>query len=441
MTRNQFTVSAMFLCGVVTALADTRIVTRYIADGQTTVTTIYAKGDRLRYNYGSGESLLRECAENRIVQVDDTAKTYRSLPAEPLTAAGSSKMEVTDTGERKELFGYSARHLRVTETAEVGNGRTETDGWYIDLKGLPSCASPRATAKAGSTVDGFPASYEIATFGGNGRPSAKIAMQVTDLSAAPLDPALFEVPSAYKEAGRLDANEPATQKSAGATRVGVVEMRNTSHHEMQRTGMYNHMLAQLQEGKIDVVPLPDGPPDAIRAKARQSQCDYILFTELTAVDRPEQGKVRGLIHKTPVVGHATDGDAYEARVAYTLVPLAEGAATVASSVVAKTGKSFNWVGAASLASNFVPMAMAAKMLGGAGALNPAMLNALLRGGSMGNSMMTMDPLMGSMSMFLRAANLKPGPGKNAATNPPGMDAAIVAALEQEGTAILAELKK
>ncbi|PYR61754.1 MAG: hypothetical protein DMF85_01445, partial [Acidobacteria bacterium] len=53
--------------------------------------------------------------------------------------------ETVDTGERKELFGRTARHVittrRVTSLgrAKQAPGKTVTDGWYIDLDTSISC--------------------------------------------------------------------------------------------------------------------------------------------------------------------------------------------------------------------------------------------------------------------------------------------------------------
>jgi hypothetical protein len=433
--------SAMLLCMVVPALADTRIATKYVADGQTTESVMFARGERIRYNYGKGESLLRQCDLKRIVQVDDNAKTFVSLPAEPATPDApkpEAQISTLDTGERKEMFGYSARHVKITQTTAGSKERTETDGWYIELKDLPSCSG---VAVGKPENPGYPAAYTITSFGENGRPSSTISMQITELTAAPLDAALFEIPAEYKDAGKTPDSSPAIAKASGTTRVGTVPMRNKSAHQNASTAPYGHLLSQLQAAQIDVLPLAEGTDDAIKAKAVQAQCDYILYTDLVSVQKAVAGgKVGGLIHKTPIVGKATDGDAYEARVDYRLVPVTDGAVALESSAVAKKGRTFNWIGAAQLASNFIPMTMAAKMLGGPGGLNPAMLNQLLKGGGTGNAMTSMDPMMGGMSMFLRGMNLG-GAANNVPPNPAGMDAAMAAALDQQSKALLAHLKK
>jgi hypothetical protein len=218
-------------------------------------------------------------------------------------------------------------------------------------------------------------------------------------------------------------------------------MRNKSAQQNPSMAAYSHLLSQLQDAKVDVYPVTDGTDDAIKTKAAQAQCDYVLYTDLVSVEKPATGKVGGLLHKTPIVGKATDGNAFEAKVDYRLVPVVEGKPDLSASAMAKTGHAFNWVGAASLASNFIPMTAAAKMFGGSGGLNPAMLNALMKGGGSGNAMTGMDPMFSGMSMFLRGASAMGNGGPNgAAPNPAGMDAAIAAALDQQGKALLAHLK-
>ena len=110
--------TAILLLAAIPGLSDTKVMISYIADGQTAETTIYANGARVRYDYGKGMILLRQCDQKRMVQLDDQARTFLSLPMEQAGAEASSKAQVTDTGERKEIFGYAARHLKMTSTTE-----------------------------------------------------------------------------------------------------------------------------------------------------------------------------------------------------------------------------------------------------------------------------------------------------------------------------------
>ncbi len=138
----------------------------------------------------------------------------------------------------------------------------------------------------------------------------------------------------------------------------------------------------------------------------------------------------------------------EAKVSYRLVPAAGGSPVLASSVTSKSGSSFDWKSAALLASNVMPMTMAMRMIGGA--FNPMMMNSLLGGRGAGAAILGMDPMMSSLTMFLKASNGIPGmpglpglPGLGgvAAANPQGADVALGAAFDQVGKAVIAQLKR
>ena len=64
----------------------------------------------------------------------------------------------TDTGERQEMFGYKARHIKTSMVMESSpdacnqsHMKMETDGWYADLSAAFSCGdeSYRALASGG----------------------------------------------------------------------------------------------------------------------------------------------------------------------------------------------------------------------------------------------------------------------------------------------------
>jgi hypothetical protein len=435
---NQTAASALVIlvCAATPAISDTKVVTEYTTDGQTVETTIYAKGGRLRYEYGDGLTLIRKCDQKRIIQIDDKSKTYLSLPVEE-PAAAPSRAQVNDTGERKPMLGHSARHLKIIDAAEGNKGRTETDGWYVDMADL-ACSSQDASG----TNHGFPVTYATTNYGEDGKVSSTVTMRLKGIETDPLEPALFEIPAGYTESGPHAAGQKASQKAPGMIRIGAVMMRDKSNRQAQSDGAYQRLIAQLQEAQFDVVPLADGSPEAITQKARDWQCDYVLYNELGGAEKPPAtgGKIGGFLRHAPVISHVTGGEAVEARLDYRLVPVGGGSPVLVSSVTGKTGGTFNWKAAASLASNVIPMAMAAKMIGGSGMLNPVMMHALMGGHGVGASMSTMDPMMSGMSMFLRSANPAFGMAANMGQNPAAADGAMAAAADQEAKAIIAQLK-
>ena len=409
-----------------------KITTTCTTDGQTAEASIYGNGTRLRYDYGKGVVLLRKCDQKSLIQIDDKNRSYLSLPADPNADPKSANTQVVDTGERKEILSYSARHLKLVEKAEGKKERTETDGWYADVPALGSCSGQDSEA----AKRGYPLLYNTTAYSENGKAASTIIMQVTAVETAPLDAAMFEVPAGYADSAQ--ATQPkGAPKDPGIIRVGAVAMRSKSAQKGQGAGAFEHLVAQLAEAKIDVLTLPDAPPDAVEQKAREMQCDYLLYTELASVDKAATGKLGGMLHKTPGLGKMTGGEPFEARVDYSLLPGAGGSPLLTGSATGKTASTFNWKSAAILASNVLPMAMAAKMF--SGALNPAMINALAGGNgtSLATSMAQMDPMMGGISMFLRASN---GAGAGANAGHTNVDTAIAAALEQEGKAVIAQVK-
>ena len=146
-----------------------------------------------------------------------------------------------DTGERKQMFGYMARHVITTvkQIPLVESGQipqeTVTDGWYIDLDTSVSCVKPSSGASGfllvgGTRKPGEPPQIPVPTFKNVGKPETGFAlmtkqvhrlisssadasaqkkeepaneMQVTELSTRPLDDSLFEVPKDFRKVEQI----------------------------------------------------------------------------------------------------------------------------------------------------------------------------------------------------------------------------------------------
>jgi len=146
--------------------------------------------------------------------------------------------ETVDTGERKELFGHTARHIVTTRRtiplagAKYGADSAVTDGWYIDLMTHISCDPWWHLVRSGHaflTVRQQGEPDDVPTFKDVGEPergfvvtsqqtsSGTITLrdgstrphvstwetEVTELSTAAIDPALFEIPSGFKLVERI----------------------------------------------------------------------------------------------------------------------------------------------------------------------------------------------------------------------------------------------
>ena len=145
-----------------------------------------------------------------------------------------------DTGERKQMFGYMARHVITTvkQIPLVESGQipqeTVTDGWYIDLDTSVSCAKESSAYSgllvSGTRKSGEPPQIPVLTFKNIGKAETGFAlmttqfhrlisssadastqkkeeptneMQVTELSRRPLDDSLFEVPKNFRKVEQI----------------------------------------------------------------------------------------------------------------------------------------------------------------------------------------------------------------------------------------------
>jgi hypothetical protein len=219
-------------------------------------------GDKPVYTWGPRQAFIQQCDARRSFMLNLDAREYTSAeldergvpkgfkPAvirhkEPGRGSVEIFIDSVDTGERKEMFGRAARHI-VTHERRVASPdgcqqsmSSETDGWYIDLD-VPSVSchtAPRITPREGSTAisvlgsssclqklevhrtgvteTGFPVKLTTTTHTTLTQPDGSqkdytntFESEVTELSEAPLDPALFEVPAGFKLVSKLNTQPP-----------------------------------------------------------------------------------------------------------------------------------------------------------------------------------------------------------------------------------------
>jgi hypothetical protein len=246
-----------------------KITTRYSLAGRLSwQDTQYFQNDRKRSehrtfsgsNYGPPLALITHCDTGQMIELNLEDKQYDShpipkFPSEEERRALAAKyaataakpaptvlVEVTtvDTGERKKLFGYEARHVVTTEKHTRLNGPKDTeqemvkDGWYADLPITLSCF-PRArrafgfltTMKNGQPVDvpsvkfvgeqetGLALSLKTTTRqvfvppdGVKKETTSTSEEDVTEIYAGPLDPGLFEIPRGFTKVDEIRRNPP-----------------------------------------------------------------------------------------------------------------------------------------------------------------------------------------------------------------------------------------
>src|SRR5215207_9001705 len=122
------------------ATADTKVKSRQTSGGQTYENTSYIKGKRQRTETNNGQMVvIQQCDLRRNIQIMEQAKVYMIQPydqpattstaANPATPSSqpspvkkggliTSTVTTRDTGERKQMFGYTARHIITTMEME-----------------------------------------------------------------------------------------------------------------------------------------------------------------------------------------------------------------------------------------------------------------------------------------------------------------------------------
>jgi hypothetical protein len=238
------------------------------AGRQTMQETQYVQGDRRRdehritfgSNYGPPLAFITRCDMGQNLELNLEDKQYVSTPipkiltptelqslaakhsvsAAPRTPTVLIEITTVDTGERKNLFGYEARHVITTEKRTRLNGAKDDDqedvkdGWFADLPTSLSCypRSRRAVTFAtirsmnepvdvpslklvGTPDTGFALSMTTTSHsnyklpdGSKGETTSISQQEVTELFSGSLDPQLFEAPAGFTKVDRLRRDPP-----------------------------------------------------------------------------------------------------------------------------------------------------------------------------------------------------------------------------------------
>ena len=496
---------------------DLHMKTVYTTGDQKTESVTYRKGERERFEFGD-VVLLKQHDLKRTVQIMKAANSYMlvpdgSAPAPPVPAAAPNAppqkpgvvtmtTTITDTGERKTMFGQQARHAKMVIDKQPSPGacdpakqHIETDGWYIDLP-VPAQSAPdvapsqtpavcvdeiKATQNGDPKVLGFPISYATTITGDDGKPNV-VSMEITELEITTLDPALFDIPPGMNDTGNLqaltravsDANEtklsqeltsstaPPAPKIPGAALVGVPEVVNKTTQQIDTRSLRGRLVSELADAKLNAAPLAGSQAD-IAQVAGSHGYDYVLVAEITDLKVSKAGGGLGGLVKaaSKVAGGGTGQDPTEAAVTIKLVQ-PDGKARYTTTAKGKDG-GFDMktgLGVAKFAGTMYMNMMTGKMmmnalnqsmtgnLGGMGMLgNPAMMSMQTQGLGMKAGMqmgmgMGIDPTAGAASFLMQQSI-----ASNAAlSGVPGQggssfDAALGEALQNAAKAVADNLKK
>lgn len=340
--------------------------------GMQSTTTIYVKGMRKRTEgggmMGMGGNLvtIEQCDLQRTITINDRKKMYciepfnkmeeeidddakpavkqavkNKQPATTTKKGGVIYMyyNITDTGERKKMYGFTARHIWTTQKMKPSADACmmkdsmiiKTDGWYIDFPQFncpvqsrppvqqnnggyqqPDCKDRFESHRSGKGKLGFPLIEKRTMIMGGGPASTSefvTNLETLELTTEKLDSMLFEIPPGYTQAQDCselqdkkdmkemvkeytekykngDVTMPVSeQKRPGVIRIGVLEPQGSD--QVQPAVLQQHLVGVLLSDKVESVAVSN------EEDARSKNCDYLLNSDFTKFSKA--GKVGGLL--------------------------------------------------------------------------------------------------------------------------------------------------
>lgn len=360
--RKAIILGLLVLVGTVSGLANIKVKSKQTMSGQASYeNTTYIKGKRQRAETMGGTMVnITQCDLRRAIQLNPATKTFIvnefgdieaanntgvKAANQPVTRGGKiiSTITVKDTGERKQMFGYTARRLLMTmetdstpEACSKTKSKMQTDGWYIDFDFAFDCGEQQAyqpmpkvksvgcqdkyeMKTIGTAKRGYPVYEKMTFFDESGKETMSMVNEVVELSKATLDAALFEVPADYKQvsdASQMHASmanlmsnqnssasntaptmslpkttptvssEPLGAKKAGTIRIGIASVKTGAVGEGitasdLSAAVENTFAEYLKVPNVEVVQLETKLTSAVAAEAQQKECDVVLYVTVS----------------------------------------------------------------------------------------------------------------------------------------------------------------
>src|SRR5262245_23126057 len=331
MKKAILSVTSLILVITGSAFADVKIKTKQTMSGQTTENTTYIKGKRQRTEMANGVMVsITQCDLGKDLRLAPQTKTYTvsyyadangnpTTPVSqgsqpPVTRGGIVNITTTikDTGERKTMFGYTARHIIQTIETESSadacypsKSKMEMDMWVIDAEFGLACTQNYSSSynnggKAGGCKDkvvpktigtarsGYPLYQKMTSYDASGKESFSMIQEVVELSKTTLEASLFEAPADYREVS--DASQLYAASNASST-SGV------SYKGSNNSGVAYSGPGSVLGGQSVGSSQPSALSSNIKNAATQNN------VEQTSVGATKEGTVRvGLIVKTTAAG-------------------------------------------------------------------------------------------------------------------------------------------
>ncbi len=335
--------------------------------------TIYVKGMRKRTESAGmmgmgGQTLIEQCDLKRTIKLNDKKKVYFIEPFSneevidddiktaktnvPVKQTNTEKggtiymyYNITDTGERKKMYGFNARHVWTTQKMKPSADACtmkdsmiiKTDGWYIDLPEFncpvqyrpgqasiqpvekPTCMDKFVTHRSGKGKLGFVLQQTTTMIMNAGKAQTSefsTTLETLEFSSQNLDPALFDIPAGYTQVNneaelqdnmsmndiknmyknaQNNSNQPNVndfnnilnpkEKKAGMIRIGVIPPKGDP--QIENGSLQTYLASILRSGNIEAVAVPNDD------EARSYNCDYTLSTDFIKVK--QASKVGGLL--------------------------------------------------------------------------------------------------------------------------------------------------
>lgn len=376
--------------------------------GQSISSTVYVKGSRKRteqggiMGMGGNVASIEQCDLRRTLQVNDKKRLYTIEPfptettqanptpsgkpvkpvAGQVTKGGTLTMttSISDTGERKQMFGLTARHIKTSmsmqpspDACSQASMNMETDGWYVDLPQFscpmtiprnsmaggqqsPSgCQDKIVMKNSGGGRLGFP--LQLTQTMNNGGTRFSTSLETIEFSKAILEDTLFDIPAGYSLAssssdlyGKPDysameremrnnngansvsnsiKNSTVAAKRPGVKRVGVLLPTNPAGENVSLVNLQSYLVQKLTVGNVDAVAVGS------EADARAAGCDFLLKSDFAKLNQSTASKIGGIFGKV-INADPSGAKNYDAQVNFNLTSLSSGRSVLQSKASSKT---------------------------------------------------------------------------------------------------------
>ncbi|HMJ07990.1 MAG TPA: hypothetical protein VK468_03235 [Pyrinomonadaceae bacterium] len=260
---------------------------------------------------------------------------WSSLPPERLKRRPDQKMVVkgtlttdtvlTDSGRRQQMFGLTARWLKMVQTIEESadscNGASSTkieqEGWFVTLSlesescpiqrpptGNGGCRSRLIVKRAqnpGIMITGTMRMYE------GSKVAAAFEIETLELSKATLDPALFDIPKDFtevdsqqelmnKRGGPMDTSAKTVYKDGGSGPTGKVKTIAIDFFSGNSSKVDQDQLRGYISSKVTAAGM-SGFPINSQSELASGNFANVIGVEITKIKESGASKIGGLFGK------------------------------------------------------------------------------------------------------------------------------------------------